>query len=93
MKKMPIICPSCEAFLTVSSLSCSNCDTVIHGNYQLPIFLRLPQEEQEFILNFVLAGGSLKALAKQIGKSYPTVRNRLDDIIENLKQLSTHEKD
>lgn len=87
MKKLPVICPSCKAALEVSSLSCTHCDTVISGSYGLPVLLQLPQEEQDFILNFVLSGGSLKAMAKQLKKSYPTVRNKLDDIIEKLNQL------
>lgn len=91
MKKLPISCPSCEADLNVSSLSCSNCDTTISGDFELPILLRLSQEEQEFAINFILSGGSLKAMAKQMDRSYPTVRNFLDQLIENLKNYN-HEK-
>lgn len=87
MKKLPASCPSCESALQVSSLSCTNCDTVIQGSYALPIILQLPQDEQEFILEFILSGGSLKAMAKKMDRSYPTVRNKLDDIIERLNQL------
>ncbi len=87
MKKLPVSCPSCASALQVSSLSCTSCDTVIQGSYSLPMLLQLPQEEQDFILEFVLSGGSLKAMAKKLDRSYPTVRNLLDDIIENLKQL------
>ncbi|HLS31148.1 MAG TPA: DUF2089 family protein [Flavobacteriaceae bacterium] len=92
LKKLPIICPSCEASLKVSSLSCTKCDTLISGSYDLPIFLKLDQEEQDFILSFVLSGGSLKAMAKQMDRSYPTVRNKLDNIIDNLNKLKQDEK-
>lgn len=91
MKKLPIICPSCEASLEVSSLSCTKCETLITGSYNLPIFLKLNQEDQDFILNFVLLGGSLKAMAKQLDRSYPTVRNKLDNIIDDLNKLMQHE--
>lgn len=87
MKKLPVSCPSCQAALKVSSLSCESCDTVISGSFDLPALLQLDPEDLEFILNFVLSGGSLKAMAKQMNRSYPTVRNKLDDLIENLKQL------
>lgn len=89
MKKLPIKCPSCEAELRVSSLTCSDCDTAISGNFDLPRLAKLSQEEQDFILEFILSGGSLKAMAKQMNRSYPTVRNFLDQIIENLKNLKT----
>jgi hypothetical protein len=35
---------------------------------------------------FVLASGSLKEIASQTGVSYPTVRTRLDRIINELRQ-------
>ncbi len=87
MKKLPINCPSCEALLIVSQLSCPSCETVISGSYSLPILLQLSGEEQDFIFEFVLSSGSLKKMAVKMGKSYPTVRNKLDDIIEKINQL------
>ncbi len=87
MKKLPINCPSCEKPLAVSELTCSDCETVISGSYSLPVLLRLSAEEQDFIFEFVMSSGSLKKVAVKIGKSYPTVRNKLDDIIEKINQL------
>ncbi|WP_282144501.1 DUF2089 family protein [Cellulophaga baltica] len=87
MKKLPINCPSCEKPLVVSQLSCSSCETVISGNYSLPILLQLSSEDQDFIFEFILSSGSLKKMAIKIGKSYPTVRNKLDDIIERISLL------
>lgn len=85
MQKLPIICPSCDHTLSVSQLTCSHCSTTISGDYLLPLFLRLNSEEQLFVMNFITSGGSLKTMASTLGKSYPTVRNMLDDIIEKLK--------
>lgn len=85
--KLPIHCPSCESNLVVSQLKCPNCQTEIKGEYQLPLFVQLPQEDQDFILNFFLSSGSIKEMAKQAGLSYPTMRNRMDDLIEKIKQL------
>ena len=88
MQKLPIICPSCESTLSVSQLTCSSCDTHVSGNYLLPVFLRLTEDEQLFVLNFISSGGSLKEMANKLGKSYPTVRNMLDDIIDKLNPAS-----
>ena len=88
MGKLPIMCPSCESTLTVSQLTCTNCDTHVTGNYLLPVFLRLSEDEQLFVLNFISSGGSLKEMASKLGKSYPTVRNMLDDIIEKLNPVA-----
>ncbi len=48
-------------------------------------FLDLEEEEQEFLKRFILASGSLKQLAKYYEVSYPTVRIRVDKIIEKIK--------
>jgi hypothetical protein len=37
------------------------------------------------MLAFIKASGSLKEMARLLRLSYPTVRNRLDDIIERVK--------
>ena len=89
MKKLPIKCPSCEQALIVSQLSCTNCETHISGKYPLPTLLQLSLEEQEFVFEFLLSSGSLKSMASKLNKSYPTVRNKLDDIIEKVNQLNT----
>ena len=86
--KLPTLCPSCESLLNVSQLSCENCQTVVQGMYPLPIFLKLLPKEQEFILQFFLTSGSLKEMAAQLGVSYPTVRNQLDDMIQHIKDLN-----
>ncbi|WP_447636244.1 DUF2089 family protein [Flavobacterium microcysteis] len=87
--KLPIHCPSCSDSLSVSQLKCENCHTTVSGNYSLPFYLQLSEEEQNFILQFFLTSGSLKEMAVQMGNSYPTVRNRLDDIIEKIKKLKS----
>lgn len=86
--KLPILCPSCTEKLSVSELVCSNCTTKVSGNFPLPVLLSLSEEEQNFILEFFLSSGSLKEMAKKLGNSYPTVRNKLDDLIEKIKQLN-----
>ena len=45
----------------------------------------LSEEDLAFVKRFILASGSLKALARAYGISYPTVRLRLDRLIEKIK--------
>jgi hypothetical protein len=85
--KLPIQCPSCENALSVTQLSCGNCATIVSGNYTLPLLLQISEEEQNFILQFFMTSGSLKEMASQMGNSYPTVRNKLDDIIQKINLL------
>jgi hypothetical protein len=75
--------------LKVQSLACSSCDTTVSGSFDLPILARLPAEDQEFIVRLLEASGSLKELARIYGISYPTVRNRVDSMIEKVAQMKT----
>lgn len=86
-KILPTQCPSCSSTLSVLRLGCPSCGTAVEGEYKLPPLARLDREDQEFILNLVLSGGSLKELSALYGISYPTVRNRLDALIERLRSF------
>lgn len=52
---------------------------------------QLSDEDASFIKRFVLASGSLKELAKAYGITYPTVRLRLDRLIDKVKVLDSQE--
>ena len=45
----------------------------------------LEEEDVSFIKRFILASGSLKEVAGQYGVTYPTVRLRLDRLIQKIK--------
>lgn len=60
----------------------------------IPIWLAdLEDEDAAFIKKFVLASGSLKEVAAVYGVSYPTVRLRLDRLIQKIKISETAEAD
>ncbi len=66
----------------------------MHGGYLLPALSRLGSEDQRFAIAFIFYSGSLKRMAKLYGVSYPTVRNRLDDLIARLEAtVESHEND
>lgn len=54
--------------------------------------LRLEVEDLNFVRKFILSSGSLKEIAKDYGVSYPTMRLRLDKLIEKIK-VDEEEKD
>lgn len=45
----------------------------------------LEAEDWQFLRRFLVASGSLKALAEEYGISYPTVRNRLNRLIAKVR--------
>ncbi len=67
-------------------LRCERCETEVEGSYNLPALASLSPEDQEFVVQFVRVSGSLKEMAGLLQVSYPTVRNRLDEVIDKLKQ-------
>ena len=51
----------------------------------------LSDEDLAFVKRLVLGSGSLKEVARSYGISYPTVRLRLDRLIEKIKILVSQE--
>ncbi|MEW6687009.1 MAG: DUF2089 domain-containing protein [Candidatus Edwardsbacteria bacterium] len=84
MKEILIDCPICGKKLQISQLHCRSCQTTISGQFALPKLLSLTTEQLNFILVFVKCRGNIKEVEKELGISYPTVRNRLDEIISAL---------
>ena len=55
-------------------------------NNRIPSWIKdLEKEDIEFIRNFILNSGSLKNISKIYNVSYPTVRLRLDKLIDGIK--------
>lgn len=86
-KSLPTKCPSCAHDLAIKRLACPQCGTEVEGLYELPVLASLSRDDQDFVERFVVASGSLKEMARLLGVSYPTVRNRLDGIIEQIRRL------
>lgn len=58
-----------------------------------PWMADLDEQDLTFVKRFLLASGSLKEVAAQYGVSYPTVRLRLDRLIQKIKLSDTAEAD
>ena len=89
MAKLVVACPSCGGDLRATRLACASCGTNLEGHFEIPALLQLPAEDLAFVMDFVRSSGSLKAMAAKGGTSYPTVRNRLDQVILRLDALLT----
>ena len=60
----------------------------------MPVWMaELEDEDLTFIKKFILAYGSLKEVAALYGVSYPTVRLRLDRLIQKIQLTETAEAD
>lgn len=99
MNTLPTVCPFCGGELYVTHLYCRECDTHIEGRFVAGVFAQLKPEQLAFIENFVTrlepeqlrfvetfvrCEGKIKSMEAELGLSYPTIRNRLNEVIEAL---------
>ncbi len=75
--------------LTVERVRLTGRDMAIEGEFELPPLARLSAEDQVFVMAFVRSDGSIKEMEKVFGISYPTVKNRLRRISEQLEFVET----
>ena len=81
MHHLPGNCPVCGGELIVSGLQCHECDTVIQGRFQARGFSQLSDEQLDFVELFVRNEGKINRMEADLGLSYPTIRNRLNEVI------------
>lgn len=84
MAKALTRCPVCESALHVSELTCGNCRTRIAGQFDPCRFCNLPPEHLGFLETFLRCEGNLSRVEKELGISYPTVRNRFTAMLAAL---------
>ncbi|HET7035662.1 MAG TPA: DUF2089 domain-containing protein [Thermomicrobiaceae bacterium] len=89
MLPAPQQCPTCGHPLELRELSCPACETVVRGRWAASPFSRLSPEQQTFLRLFVRSRGNLSEVERTLGVSYPTVRAKLEEVIELLGEPET----
>jgi hypothetical protein len=84
MKTILSKCPVCGEALTVTRLHCDACDTTIEGRFDSTSFAGLKPDQLDFIETFVRCEGKITRMQDEMALSYPTIRNRLQEIIRAL---------
>ncbi|MGE5630599.1 MAG: DUF2089 domain-containing protein [Caulobacteraceae bacterium] len=77
-------CPICHENIEITEVSCNSCGSTIRGHFSLCKFCSLPQEHKDFAEVFIKNRGNIKEIEKELGISYPTVKGKLDSLIEAL---------
>ena len=78
-------CPACgNTEFHIQRLECTSCGTAVEGRFSVSRLATLPEEQVSFVETFVKCRGNIKEVEKELGISYPTVRSRLDKVIERL---------
>jgi hypothetical protein len=58
-----------------------SCDTAIEGHFANSVFPGLDPEQLDFIETFVRCEGKINRMESEMSLSYPTIRNRLHEVI------------
>lgn len=73
-------------------MACPSCGVEVRGRFRESLFQLLPDEEQQFLEQYLLAGFSIKDLAAQSGMGYAAIRTRLDRLIADYQALKEHDE-
>ena len=84
MYPVPTECPVCHDDLMVTRLTCRNCGTGMEGRFTLGGLAQLTPDQLHFVETFLRCEGKISHVQEELGVSYPTVRSRLEDIIQAL---------
>lgn len=68
-------------------VGCRQCGVRFEGEFRLPRLARLSSDNRTLAEELVLSGGNFKELTGRLRVSYPTLRKRVDSLIEELSAL------
>ena len=81
MHTLPTQCPFCSGQIAVTTINCRDCDTTIEGGFSVGAFAQLTPKLLIFVETFVRCEGKITRMEDELSLSYPTIRNRLWEII------------
>ena len=84
LHKIPDSDPVSGGPLYISELTGEESGVQIRGKFEIPRYARLDKEQSEFLETFLRCRGMISCVEKELGISYPTVRARLDALLETL---------
>jgi hypothetical protein len=73
-------CPACGGAVVITEIRCPHCQLVMQGQFTPGPFSALSDDQFAFIRAFLRVRGNLSELEKVLGISYPTIRNKLDEV-------------
>lgn len=82
-------CPICKSQLQVHEYHCTQCKISFKGNFESTWPAALSEEQLEFVRTFIIVQGNIREMEKALGISYPTVKNRLSEIIGKIADSAT----
>ena len=91
--QLPARDPVTGGELYISEVSNDESGISIRGRFEVPVYARLDHDQQRFLETFLRCRGMLNSVEKEMNLSYPTVRARLDSLLEALGMKSVEVRD
>jgi hypothetical protein len=86
---LPNKCPLCSGALEITEASCLDCGIQLRGHFELAPYRNLDTEQLRFLETFLRCRGIIRDVEAALGISYPTVRARLDALLNALDFTGT----
>ncbi|MCG3141482.1 MAG: hypothetical protein HDKAJFGB_02767 [Anaerolineae bacterium] len=78
-------CPACGGPIVITEIRCDACQLKMQGEFKPGLFSSLSADQLTFVRTFLRVRGNLSEMEKALGVSYPTIRNKLDEINQTLE--------
>jgi hypothetical protein len=88
MNKLFKQCPACGGEIVITECRCQACQLQMRGDFAVPRLGALSEEQLAFIAVFLRVRGNLSEAERVLGVSYPTIRNKLEEINAVLENLN-----
>ncbi|MGV1005535.1 MAG: DUF2089 domain-containing protein [Candidatus Nanopelagicales bacterium] len=88
--RAPATCPVCSRQLITLRVGCAECGTELSGHFEQCRFCRLDAADLALLVEFLRSRGNLRDVQSYLGVSYPTARQRLNELLERLALGESH---
>jgi hypothetical protein len=83
-------CPACGGAIIITEIQCANCHLKMQGEFKPGLFSTLSDDQLTFVRAFLRVRGNLSEMEKVLGVSYPTIRNKLEEINQALERAEQY---
>lgn len=81
---LPRRCPSCAGDMIAETARCEVCGIEVNGRFAACPVCTLTGEDRRLFSLFLSSRGNLKKVERALGISYPTVRQRMDELLSRI---------
>ena len=82
--RAPSTCPVCSDDLITLRVGCATCGTELSGHFEQCRYCRLDARDLEVLEVFLRSRGNLRDVQAHLGVSYPTARQRFNELLSRL---------